>query len=208
LMPSSQASAEAQVAALSDDIAYVNHDIDDALRAGLLTLADLNDAPLAAPVVADLAVRAGNIAEPRLIYEATRRMITLMVADIVGEARGRLRELRPVAADDIRMAGRPVVAFSDVLARSLNELKAFLFARVYRHDRVMRVMRGAEGVVADLFGRCLDDTAAMPAPWQVASRGMGERRRARLVADYVAGMTDRYALAEHRRLFDATPELR
>ncbi len=201
------ASAEAQVAAFSDDIAYVNHDIDDALRAGLLNLADLAGMPLVGPVVADL-VRARDGHDDRLIYEATRRTITLMIADIVGEARRNLADLAPQTADDIRQARRAVVCFSPQMVASIAALKAVLFERVYRHERVMSVMRAAEGVVVDLFMRCLAEPAAMPENWQRAAQGLGERRRARLVADYVAGMTDRYALAEHRRLFDVTPELR
>lgn len=208
LLAQQQASAEAQVAALADDIAYVNHDIDDALRAGLLSLADLADVPLAGTVVGDLSGRAQGAFENRLIYEATRRMITAMIADMVDETRQRLAALAPTSPDDIRNAPGAVVAFSPPVARGLKDLKAFLFARVYRHERVMRVMRGAEQVVEQLFQRCLDEPTSMPPNWLAASHGLDERRRARLIADYVAGMTDRYALAEHRRLFDATPELR
>ncbi len=201
------ASAEAQVAAFSDDIAYVNHDIDDALRAGLLSLADLAEMPLVGPVVADL-VRERDPEDPRLIYEATRRTITLMIADIVAEARRNLAALAPATADDIRNATRPVVVFSQPMIDSIKALKQVMFERVYRHERVMAVMRAAEGVVIDLFAHCLREPAAMPPNWQAAASGLPERRRARVVADYVAGMTDRYALAEHRRLFDLTPELR
>ncbi len=201
------ASAEAQVAAFSDDIAYVNHDIDDALRAGLLTLADLASMPLVGPVVADL-VRERDGHDNRLIYEATRRTITVMIADIVAEARRNLARLAPATADDIRRAAEPVVCFSPGMAASIAALKVVLFERVYRHDRVMNVMRAAEGVVLDLFACCLADPAALPEDWRRAVARLDERRRARLVADYVAGMTDRYALAEHRRLFDVTPELR
>lgn len=201
------ASAEAQVAAFSDDIAYVNHDIDDALRAGLLELGDLAAMPLVGPVVADL-IRQRDGRDSRLIYEATRRTITLMIADIVAQSRRNLAALAPVTPNDIRNAPLPVVVFSQPMIASIAALKDNLFARVYRHERVMRVMRAAEGVVLDLFGRCLAEPAAMPNNWRATAEDLVQRRRARLVADYVAGMTDRYALAEHRRLFDATPELR
>lgn len=207
LEPATHASAEAQVAALSDDIAYVNHDIDDALRARLLTLEDLAAMPLVGPVVGEL-LRTNDRADGRLVYETTRRMITLMIADIVAEARRKLAVLAPDTADDIRKAGDPVVTFSETMTADVRALKRELFARVYRHERVMSVMRAAEDVVVDLFSQCLRAPAAMPANWQSAAVGLDDRRRARLVADYVAGMTDRYALAEHRRLFDATPELR
>lgn len=203
-----QASAEAQVASLADDIAYTTHDIDDALRAGLLHLPQLADAPLAGAIVRAVPHPAAGGADSRHIYEVTRRMITVLIADMVRTSRERLCDLAPESPDDIRAAPAAVVAFSDATSRDLAALKSFLFAHVYRHERVMSVMRRAEDVVRDLFARCLADPAAMPANWQRAVAGLDDRRRARVVADYVAGMTDRYALAEHRRLFDATPELR
>jgi len=201
------ASAEAQAAAFADDIAYVNHDIDDALRAGLLTLEDLATMPLVGPVVEDLQ-RQRDGSDARFIYEVTRRTITLMIADIVAQARRNLAALAPSSPDDIRAAGAPVVCFSAPMVESIKVLKAEMFARVYRHARVMQVMHAAEGIVRDLFAHYVADPGAMPENWQRAAAGLPDRRRARLVADYVAGMTDRYALAEHRRLFDLTPELR
>ncbi len=208
LRPADQASAEAQVASLADDIAYVTHDIDDALRAGLLQLGALADVPLAGGIVRALPVGSAAAIDSRHIYEATRRMITVLIADMVRTSRARLAAVAPQGPDDIRAAAAPVVAFSDAVSRELAGLKAYLFAHVYRHERVMGVMRRAEDVVRDLHARCLADAGAMPPNWQRAVAGLDDRRRARVVADYVAGMTDRYALAEHRRLFDATPELR
>ncbi len=205
------ASAEAQVAAIADDIAYVSHDIDDGLRAGLLPLADLEGQPLVGPAVQaalGLAPPEGRGEPGRRIYEVTRRMITVMIADVVAEARARLAELAPTAPDDIRDAGRAVVTLSPAMTEDVRRLKGFLFQRVYRHDRVMRVMQGAESIVTDLFARYLADAAAMPASWAAEAPKLGARARARLVGDFVAGMTDRFAIAEHRRLFDATPELR
>jgi len=200
-------SAEAQVAALADDIAYVTHDIDDGLRAHLIGLADLERQPLSGPVMDS--VRGLRVSdEARAIYELTRRLITQMIADLVSETRQRLAELRPGSPDDIRAAGRPIVGFSPRLGGEIAGLKAFLFERVYRHERVMGIMRDAERIVADLFARYLTEPAAMAPSWHTASRDLDERRRARLIADFVAGMTDRYAIAEHRRLFDATPNLR
>lgn len=204
---SSWPSAEAQVAALADDIAYVTHDIDDGLRAHLITLEDLRRQPLAGAAmqkVRDL----GASGEARSVYELTRRLITEMIADLVMETRARLAALAPQSPDDIRGAGRAIVSFSDGLAGDVVRLKAFLFERVYRHERVMRVMRNAEGVVGDLFDRYFADPASMVAEWYATSQGLDERRRARLIGDFVAGMTDRYAIEEHRRLFDATPVLR
>ena len=204
----SWASAEAQVAALADDVAYVTHDIDDGLRAGLIALGDLEDQPLAGPAVVYVASLVGGDDSGRSIYEVTRRMITVMVGDLVGQTRARLRLLGPASPDDIRRAPGATVAFSDAMSRDIAHLKAFLFERVYRHDRVMHVMRDAEAIVRSLFARYLCEPDALQEAWRAAAAGLSERRRARLIADFVAGMTDRCAIAEHRRLFDATPDLR
>jgi len=201
-------SAEAQAAALADDIAYVSHDIDDGLRADLISLADLEGQPLVGPAIAGTPPIAGDDAGGRRVYELTRRMITVMIANVVAETRARLRALNPRAPNDIRRSGQATVAFSSGMAADIARLKAFLFERVYRHERVMRVMTGAEQIVRDLFQRYLAEPQAMQEAWYKAAVGLDERRRARLIADFVAGMTDRYAIAEHRRLFDATPDLR
>ncbi len=201
--------AEAQVAALADDIAYVSHDIDDGLRAHLITLGDLEDQPLSGPAIAEVRARASaGVDEARAVYEVTRRLITLMIADLVTETRRRLASLGPRSPDDIRAVPDAIVGFSPALAADIARLKAFLFQRVYRHERVMGVMRNAEGIVADLFARYIADPTAMAEAWHAAARRVDEHRRARVIADFVAGMTDRYAIAEHRRLFDATPDLR
>jgi dGTPase len=202
------ASAEAQVAALADDIAYVSHDTDDGLRAGLLEMSDLTQAPFAGGVAQRVLASGGDLEDSRATYELTRAMITMMVSDCVAETRRRLALLSPGTPDDIRAAGGQVVAFSELLGGDILELKAFLFQRVYRHERVMRVMGGAEQVVGDLFQLYLREPRLLPEAWQSAVRSREGRRLARLVADFVAGMTDRLAIAEHRRLFDATPELR
>lgn len=212
LEPERWASAEAQAAALSDDIAYLNHDIDDGLRAGLITLADLEDVPVVGQAVRDAGIMTEGAmpvaAGGRVVFEVTRRMITTMIRDVVVTSRERLAELAPQSPDDIRGAGRAMVAFSDAMGTDLERLKAFLFERVYRHPRVMRVMAGAEIITANLFHRYMADESAMPETWRQAAARREERRRARIIADFVAGMTDRYAIAEHQRLFDATPELR
>ena len=198
------ASAEAQVAAIADDIAYTTHDIDDALRAGLIAVQDLAEAPLAKPQVAGLS----TTDPPRQAYEITRGMITVLIADVVRESRARLAALAPETADDIRAASGAVVAFSQFVAVEVDALKSFLFKRVYRHPKVMKVMVDAEGMVSELFERYMADIDAMPPAWAADSRGLDERRHARRVADFVAGMTDRYAIEEHLRLFESTPELR
>jgi len=202
-------SAEAQVAALSDDIAYVSHDIDDGLRASLISLGDLKAQPLVGSAVAQ-AQRGRTVDddEGRRVHEITRRMITVMIADLVGETRRRLGALSPRSPDEIRRALGATAAFSEGMAADIARLQGFLLQRVYRHQRVMAIMRDAEGIVRDLFGRYLAEPSAMPPAWHATSQGLSERRLARLIADFVAGMTDRYALGEHRRLFDATPNLR
>lgn len=204
----SWASAEAQVAALADDVAYVTHDIDDGLRAELIALGDLEGQPLAGPAVAYATGMVGSDDSGRSFYEVTRRMITVMVSDLVSQTRMRLRLLSPTSPDDIRRAPGATVAFSDAMSHDIARLKALLFERVYRHERVMHVMKDAEAIVRDLFDRYFSEPDTMQDAWRAAAAGLSERQRARLIADFVAGMTDRYALAEHRRLFDATPDLR
>jgi dGTPase len=208
LAPAQWASGEAQVAALADDIAYVTHDIDDGLRARLLTLDDLAAAPLAGAVVAALPSAAAPGARGRLTYEVTRRMITLLIQDVVQESRARLAALAPASPDDIRAAGAATVAFSEAMSADLAELKVFLMSRVYRSRKVMDVMGEAEAVVGRLFAHYFSHPLALPDAWRAAQAGLSERARARVIGDFVAGMTDRYAAVEHGRLFDGGPDLR
>lgn len=200
-------SAEAQVAALADDIAYLSHDIDDGLRARLIESGDMAGVALIGPILGALDKETDGD-RSRRIYSITRRMITAMIRDVVTESRRRLAALAPTSPDHIRKAGDSVVAFSPSMQRDVSGLRAFLFRQVYRHPRVMRVMQGAEQVVADLFVRYNSDLALLPESWQASARDREPKGRARVIGDFVAGMTDRYALAEHRRLFDSTPELR
>jgi dGTPase len=195
-------SAEAQIAALSDDIAYNNHDIDDGLRAGLFAVADLADVPLAGPVFHEVAARYPGLEEARLIHEAIRRMIDLMASDLIAETTRRLDGARIATVDDIRSLGTPVVAFSDTMRAHDKALKAFLFEHMYRHFRVNRMASKAHRVVSELFALLLAEPECLPTEWRfdIARGSIGER--ARVVADYIAGMTDRYALDERRRLFD------
>lgn len=204
---SSFASAEAQVAALADDIAWHNHDIDDGLRAGLLAIEDLAEAPLAGGFVREVLAQTGNSDRRRAIYEVNRRMITAMIADCVGEARDRLGEIGARSSEDVRGAAKPTVAFSQGTAADLNGLKAFLFARVYRHPRVMSVMDAAEGLLIELLERYRKEPSSLPGERADEVGRLSEPERSRRICDFVAGMTDRFAIAEHRRLFDATPDL-
>ena len=197
--------AEAQVAAIADDIAYNCHDLDDGLRARLILIEELTDVPLAGSFVRDAA--SAGIDAGRVIYEVNRRMITAMIDDVVGESKARLAALQEQSLEGVRGAGRPVIVLSAERHAEMESLKDFLFAKVYRHARVMQVMRGAERIVADLFARYMAEPGEMPAAWRNAD-GEDTAAREAVVADFVAGMTDRYAINEHRRLFDATPELR
>lgn len=203
-------SAEAQVAALADDIAYLTHDVDDGLRAGLLTLDDLHDMAIVGEFTRRVDDETRGIDEGRVIYEITRRMITAMVADIVTASRASLADLAPTSPDDIRNAGRPIIGFSKPFADRMSALKRELFNRVYNHDRVQTVMSAAEKIVQDLFALYSSDATGshLPSPWKAAITGLTTAQRARLCADYLAGQTDRYAISEHNRWFDDTPQLR
>jgi dGTPase len=202
------ASAEAQVASIADDIAYNNHDIDDGLRAGLIEMAELADVPFVGGFVRALGGVASEMDRGRMIYEVNRRMITAMIEDVVSESRTRLARVGARSLDDVRQAGEAVAAFSDERRGELAGLRAFLFRTVYRHQRVMHEMGNAERLVRELFARYMADTSALPGWRSGAFAGLADDERAVRIADFIAGMTDRYALAEHQRLFDATPELR
>ena len=202
------ASLEAQVAALADDIAYNNHDMDDGYRADCFTFDDLAAVPIAARLLAQVDAAYPGIDGPRRLYEVNRRLITALIEDCIAETTRRLAALKPKDADDVRQAGEPVVAFTESMQAELGTLRAFLFARVYRHKRVMRIMGVAEAVVMALFQRYARDAGALPPEWRDQAPPQGTREYARHIADFIAGQTDRYALAEYRRLFDATPDLR
>jgi dGTPase len=192
---------EAQVAALADDIAYNNHDIDDGLRAGLFAVADLADVPLVGPVFAEVRQRYPRIDEARLIHEAIRRLIDRMVRDLVGETGRRLAQSGVQSADGVRSLAEPVAAFSPEMREHDRALKGFLFQRMYRHYRVNRMSSKARRIVRELFQLFLAEPQCLPPEWR-ATKGAGPAETARIVADYLAGMTDRFALDEHRRLFD------
>ena len=196
------AGPEAQVAALSDDIAYNNHDIDDGLRAGLFEVADLMDLPLVGEMFSIVTQKYPGIDQGRLIHEAVRRVINAMVEDVLAETRRRLKDAAPKSVADIRALGRPVVAFSDHMAATDRTVKAFLYKRMYEHWKLNRSHSKARRVVADLFGLLFAEPNCLPPPWRERAEQAEPQARARLVADYIAGMTDRFALDEHRRLFD------
>lgn len=196
------ASAEAQVAALADDIAYNAHDIDDGLRAGLFRVEDLREVPLIGPIIAEVAGQHPGLEPTRLIYETVRRLITAMVYDLLTETRRRLAEDKPDCPEAVRANDRSVVAFSDEMQANDRAFKEFLFPNMYRHYKVNRMTSKARRVVKDLFRLFLEEPRLLPPDWQQGCDGPGSSRTARRVADYIAGMTDRFALDEHRRLFD------
>ncbi len=195
-----QAGAEAQVAAIADGVAYNNHDIDDGVRAGLFDLDDLKDLPVIGEIVASVEDRYPGLEHRRLIHESIRRLIDSMVSDLLEESGVRLAALAPKSADDIRNAEEPVMAFGPAMERHDRALRAFLFARMYRHDDVNRETARARTIVADLFAAFMERPTLLPAEWQQAANTTESAVLARLVADYIAGMTDRYAMTEHRRL--------
>jgi len=203
---SSFAGAEAQVAAIADDIAYDAHDIDDGLRADLFGLDDIAAVPIVGDIVAGIDRESPGLDMQRRVHELIRRLITRMIEEVTAESLRRLAALMPRSAADIRAAAAPVIAFSPDMQAADKAIKGFLYPRMYRSDRVMTVMGEAEQVVRDLYAHFDAQPRDLPAEW---AEGLGDAgARARRIADYIAGMTDRYALVEHARLFRSTPELR
>lgn len=201
------AGIEAQCAAIADDIAYNTHDIDDGLRAGLLTLEMLEEVALSGSILREVRKRYPALDPVRTGHELMRRQITLMVEDVIAAASANLARLKPESADAVRAAGEAIVTFTSAMTAQEKELKAFLYAHLYRHPEVMRVRVDAERIVRDLFDVYFNDPRAMPDGWREGLDRAEDRIKARHIADFLAGMTDTYALKEHRRLFDHTPDL-
>ncbi len=195
-------SAEAQVAALSDEIAYHSHDLDDGLRAGLFGEEDLASLPLVGEILAEVRSRHPGLERSRLIHETVRRLMNAMIRDVIAETRRRLDAHAVASAAAIRALDDAAVAFSQEMAAHNSALKAFLFARMYRHHRVNRMTSKARRIVRELYGIFSNEPNTLPDEWRTLADGAGTPRTARVVTDYIAGMTDRYALDEHRRLFD------
>jgi len=204
----SYASLEAQVAAISDDIAYNAHDIDDGLRAGLFTIADLNAIPLIADINARIVSRYPGLDDPRHGAELVRELISYWIESAFSETMRRIAAAAPQTVDDVRNGSGALVAFNPKAKAVERAIKQFLWERMYRHERVVRVMTEAEAVVADLFERYSRHPDDLPPDWAAHWGEDGEEMAARRIGNFIAGMTDRYAIIEHQRLFDSTPELR
>jgi dGTPase len=202
------ASLEAQIAAIADDIAYDAHDIDDGLRAGLFAVDDLKEMPVTAEMIAEIDRRYPALDDVTRGAELVRELISQLIGSVVQESRKRLEAVRPQSAEEVRHCGRALIAFSPEVADAEAGIKAFLKRRMYRHERVMRIMGDAERIVADLFALYQDDPSELPAEWRDGVEHDVEGARARRIGNFIAGMTDRFALTEHQRLFDLTPDLR
>jgi len=199
LRPAAWASAEAQVAALADDIAYNNHDVDDGVQAGLFRIEDLIDVPLIGPVLVEVRNDYPLLDDRMLRLEAVRRMIGVMVGDVLAETRRRTATITSTEA--VRSAGGPVVAFSPGMLEDLAELRLFLHQRMYRHFRLNRMRSQARRILSEMFELFMEQPDVLPSEWTLRLEDRDEAGRARVICDYIAGMTDRFAIEEHRKLF-------
>lgn len=194
------ASAEAQVAALSDDIAYNNHDLHDGLRAGLFTDADIQALPIVGAAYAQVDDAYPNLDVERRRHEALRRVFGVMVADVIETSQTLLETSAATSARDIRMLGRPVIKFSSQVWKDLQAIRHFLFTQMYRAPSVMQKRAEVSQIIEDLFPLFLNHPDKMPENWYAMTRNLDESGTARVVSDYISGMTDRFALLEHQRL--------
>jgi len=193
---------EAQVAALADDIAYNNHDIDDGLRAGLFTIEQLDEVDAVGKLFRDVRSRYPGIDEQRLTHESIRRLINRMVTDLIMQTMQNINAEHIETVDDIRKLGKPLVAFSPAMQEINLALKAFLMQNMYRHYKVNRMASKAKRVIKDLFIFFLNEPQCLPTNWCKIAGAPKSATTAMVVADFIAGMTDRFALDEHRRIFD------
>jgi len=202
LRPDTFASMEAQVAAISDDIAYNNHDVDDGLRAGLFTIEDLLDVPMIGPVLKEVQKDWPALNDRMVRLEAVRRMIGIMIADVQAETEKRLKEDGIETPEDVRMAKRQMVQFSKPVFEDLSRLRGFLFQRMYKHFRLNRTRSYAKRTLNAMFHLFKDEPDTLPTEWfELVCSKDTETARARVICDYIAGMTDAYAIEEHKRLF-------
>jgi len=203
----SQAGPEAQAASLADDIAYAAHDLDDGLRAGLFDIPELRAVPFLAEILDEIDRLHPGLEASRVVHELARRVITRFVEDVIREGSRRIAALDPRTVEDIRRAEAPVIAFSPSIAAADADIMGFLWKRMYRHPGVVAVRKKADAIVNDLFAVFSADPSRMPEEWRTGLDGAPQARVARRVADYIAGMTDTYAVLAHRKLHAATPDL-
>ncbi len=201
-------SVEAQCAAIADDIAYDNHDLDDGLRAGLFELDQLSTLSLSGGILEQVRALHPTLDDSRTTHELVRRQITLMVEDVIRESVGRIELASPVDADTVRHLDYAVVGFSSEMEKDEKTLKAFLFENMYRHPNVMGPVNAAQQILGDLYDAYWSGNEKMPDSPEWNLEGLDDQQRATRISDYLAGMTDRYAVFDHHRLFDHTPELR
>lgn len=200
---------EAQVAALADDIAYCNHDTDDGLKTGLIHVEELEGVPFFMRHYKDVLKEHPAVAPSRQVAETVRRMINDMILDVAEGTRRKLEDLKPASVEEVRGLGYPVVSFSEDMKNEMQSLKAFLFPNMYRHYKINQMTSKGKRIVRDLFGLLFSETNILPSFWraQVESVPGGDiKRRARLIADFIAGLTDASAIELHTRLFD--PQVR
>jgi len=202
------ASLEAQIAAISDDVAYNAHDIDDGLRAGLFGLDDLKAVPLLADIIEGIGERYPLLDDARRGAELVRVLISRSIAAVFGEAAARIAASGVRTVAEVRQWGATLADFPVDVAKQEVAIKGFLHQHMYRHPRVMRVMAGAEQIVTDLFTHYLASPSDLPEEWQLSAQADDDADRARRIGDFIAGMTDLFAITEHQRLFHSTPDLR
>ncbi len=202
------ASLEAQAAAIADDIAYDAHDIDDGLRAGLFAVDDLKVMPAAERMIAAIDGNYPGLDGDRRGAEFVRELISYLIGAVAAETRRQLSLVRPQSVEEVRNAGQQLMLFPPDVAETEAGIKAFLKAHMYRHERVMSIMKDAEQIIFDLFARYERSPADMPDEWREGTEQTAGAARARRIGNFIAGMTDRFALMEHQRLFDSTPDLR
>ncbi len=202
------ASAEAQAAAIADDIAYDAHDLDDAGRAGLVKLEELAALPVVGEIYEKVSAKYPDAENGRLTYEVTRRLIAAMINDVVAESGRRIEKLNVRTPEDVRNAPQAVVGFSPAMQLADGAIKGFLTPHMYRHPRVMETMQNAQAAVRALFGHYFAHIEALPPEWGGDLAGADDFTKARRIADFIAGMTDNFALQEHGRFFDSRPDLR
>ena len=204
LMLDSWPSAEAQAAAIADDIAYNTHDIDDGLRANLFCVNDLKDIALVGEIIMEVDNEYPDLETSRRINEILRRVITRFVEDVIRESITRLGDLNPNNPDDIRHSSTATIDFSPLMAKDVSEIKQFLSQNMYKHEDVLSVRNTVSKVVKELFEKFVSEPSKLPQDWQPALKKVD---RCRCVADYIAGMTDRFAIKEYERVFNTSLNL-